>query len=216
MSNNSANPPSIVLDTVPPETPRSKSAHTNASTIPHGLNRLSTPLFPFGLSFSPTFNFNTPSGVSPTRFFDSARSTERVTTDKNNTPCKDHYKFLASLNSVGQSADAGHQEQGQGHTPKDARNSKDKGKKQDGDEDEDEEEEEEEEEVWSSINTTQQNQSNLTSIHEIDHNSKRIELDDNDFKIFQTPAKTADSKTNRLPINLVSARDNVQIGRAHV
>lgn len=199
-----SNPPPIMLEPAPPETPRTRSAHNNISNIPHGLNRLSTPLFPFGLSFSPTFNFNTPNGISPTRFFTPVKAADSI---KNNTPLasKDHFKFLASLNSISQTADAGHQSS--------ELNSEDNQDKKD--------ESEEDDDVWSSLNATQQNQSNLTSIHESDLDMGKFSLEEGDSKIFQTPAKLLEHKTKppqvklipSVPTQAASKRDGSSIAR---
>ncbi|KAI5967437.1 hypothetical protein KGF57_000380 [Candida theae] len=192
-------PPSIVLEHAPPETPRTKSAQNNASGIPQGLNKLSTPSFPFGLSFSPTFNFNTPNGISPTRFFSPLKATENITKAEqgNTTPAsKDHYKFLASLNSISHTADAGHQSS--------ALEIKSNVTKNNGGNEE--KEEDEDEDIWSSLNATSQNQSNLTSIHESDNEAGKCDFAEGDLKMFQTPAKksASGSKLNQLPPNVVS------------
>ncbi|KAG5422011.1 hypothetical protein I9W82_001104 [Candida metapsilosis] len=196
----SEQPPSIVLEPAPPETPRAKSAQSNSGNIAHGLNRLSTPSFPYGLSFSPTFNFNTPHGISPAKFFSPMKATTRPANAEGNgaTPgSKDHYKFLASLNTSFLTADAGHQ--GSGLTPKN------KTKQEENSEKDDEEEEEDGDDVWSSMNVTQQNQSNLTSIHENDHETGKFKLEESDFRLFQTPAKkcAVDSDTSQLSENFI-------------
>ncbi|KAI5961752.1 abaA [Candida margitis] len=179
------NPPSIVLEPAPPETPRSKSAQS----ISQGSNRLSTPSFLFGLSFSPTFHFNTPSGISPSRLFSPAKASGRPHVDKNATQLtsKDHNKFLASLNSISQATDAGRQ--------KSCSNLKVNAEEKE-EEEEDDGEEEKEEDVWSSMNITQQSQSNLTSIHESDKDICSFDLDGSKFDHFLTPDKVFDHKSN--------------------
>ncbi|KAI5955809.1 hypothetical protein KGF54_001311 [Candida jiufengensis] len=185
------NIPSISLQ--PPETPRCKhnnniNSNTNNQILQQSINRTTTPSFSFGLSFSPTFNFNSPNILSPRKFLTSTtdNNLNKVINHKrsiSNSSGKDYNRFLESLNK---SLD---KEDSLENTPKDGLEKESQ--------DIEEDNEDTDHDIWSSLNnSTQQNNTNLSSIYEDDNKENNIPYNTQNSKIvndkfdeFLTPNK---------------------------
>ncbi|KAL6453715.1 hypothetical protein SBY92_005287 [Candida maltosa Xu316] len=158
---------------VPPETPRDKTKDISNSN--HGsINRnLITPSFSFGLSFSPSFNFNSPTvqTLSPANFLN---LNNNFTKGLNKTPvAKKHNKFLEALTKSANADSTTPEREEQSNSNSNSNT-------------------EEEDDLWSTINTSQAHQHNST-------NHTSIYEDEPDHKnagSFLTPNKLVLDKIN--------------------
>jgi hypothetical protein len=160
-----------------PQTPRANKSHP--------LHK-HTPSFSFGLSFLPSFNFNSPIGVSPQKFFHATSSinkpNEKIVGDERvilSTPPKSGKSFLDSLTSSTKKPQAG-----------------------DG---EDESLIKEDIDIWSSLgnDSNTQNFTNLTSIYEESDKENYNQNQD-----FLTPKKLVKPK-NLQPAPSINRKDSI-------
>ncbi|CAX44585.1 conserved hypothetical protein [Candida dubliniensis CD36] len=159
--------PNLPSISIPPETPRAKAKDSNASNLGSVNRNILTPSFSFGLNFSPSFNFNSPSiqAISPGNFLHISNSFNKAI---NRTPItsassalvppstgKKHNRFLEALTRSSQQDDENNKEED---------NVSDK---------------ENNDEIWSTINTSQaqHNSTNQTSMYEDENDHEK----DNSF-----------------------------------